>query len=145
VICLGFRVWGTPGSGGQVVLRTLPELVWRSVQNLVEIGPAVRAWKRDIGTISLFYTYTSQPGPGADQEKFNEIKSPIRRFYFTESFLSRDPLGYPGVQGSGLQGHACVMNLPWVGVEVCGKFGGDWSGSSGVKSGHRYKQSLLYI
>jgi len=33
-----------------LVLRTFPELVWRSVQNLVEIGPAVRAWKGDIRT-----------------------------------------------------------------------------------------------
>jgi len=44
---LGFRVWGTPGSRGWVggvklVLRTFPELVGRSVQNLVEIGLAVR-------------------------------------------------------------------------------------------------------
>jgi len=37
----------------------------------------------------------------------------------------------------GWQGHACVKNLPWVGGEVCGKFGGDWSGSSGMKRGHR--------
>jgi len=47
-ICLGFGVWDTQGSGGQVgrvklVLRTFPELVRRSVQNLVEIGLAVRA------------------------------------------------------------------------------------------------------
>jgi len=45
---LGFGVWGTLGSRSQVggvmlVLRTLPELVGRSVQNLVEIDPAVRA------------------------------------------------------------------------------------------------------
>jgi len=45
---MGFGVWGTPGSRGRVcgvmlVLRTFPELVGRSVQNLVEIGPAVRA------------------------------------------------------------------------------------------------------
>jgi len=45
---LGFEVWGTPGSGGWVggvmlVLRTFPELVGRFVQNLVEIGLAVRA------------------------------------------------------------------------------------------------------
>jgi len=45
---LGFGVWGTPGSRGRVggvmlVLRTFPELVGRSVQNLVEIGPAVQA------------------------------------------------------------------------------------------------------
>jgi len=44
----GFRVWGTLVSGGQaggvmLVLRTFPELTGRSVQNLVEIGPAVRA------------------------------------------------------------------------------------------------------
>jgi len=59
---LGFEVWGTPGSRGRVcgvmlVLRTFPELVGRSAQNLVEIGPAVRAWKRDIGTNSHFYIY----------------------------------------------------------------------------------------
>jgi len=64
VIRLGFRVLGTLGSKGWVgrvmlVLRTFPELVGRSVQNLVEIGPAVRAWKGDtgmyIGTNSHFY------------------------------------------------------------------------------------------
>jgi len=59
---LGFGVWGTPGSRGSVggvmlVLRTFPELVGRSVQNLVEIGPAVRALKGYIGTNSLFYIY----------------------------------------------------------------------------------------
>jgi len=48
VLHKGFRVWGTPGSSGRIVrvmlvLRTFPELVGRSVQNLVEIGPAVRA------------------------------------------------------------------------------------------------------
>jgi len=46
VICLGFGVLGTQGSGGRVgmvivVKRTFPELVWRSVQNLVQIGTAV--------------------------------------------------------------------------------------------------------
>jgi len=45
---LGFGVWGTLGSRGWVggvmlVLGTFPELVARPVQNLVEIGPAVRA------------------------------------------------------------------------------------------------------
>jgi len=40
---LGLGVWGTLGSGGQVggvmlVLRTFPELMGRSVENLVEIG-----------------------------------------------------------------------------------------------------------
>jgi len=63
---LDFRVWGTPASRGGVgrvilVLRTFPELVGRSVQNLVEIGLAVRTWKGDIGryirTISHFYIY----------------------------------------------------------------------------------------
>jgi len=51
---LGFRVWGTQGSRGWVgrvmlVLRTFPELVGRSVQNLVKIGPMVWAWKGYIG------------------------------------------------------------------------------------------------
>jgi len=50
VICLDFGARGTPGSGGWIggvilVLRTFPELVWKSVQNLVEIGTAVRALK----------------------------------------------------------------------------------------------------
>jgi len=43
-----FGVWGTLGSGGwlgavMLVLRTIPGLVGRSVQNLVEIGPVVWA------------------------------------------------------------------------------------------------------
>jgi len=40
-------VGSTPGSGGWV---GFPELVWRSIQNLAEIGQAVRALKRDTGT-----------------------------------------------------------------------------------------------
>jgi len=45
VICLDFGVWGTPVSGGRVGvvivgLRTFPELVGTSVQNLLEIGLA---------------------------------------------------------------------------------------------------------
>jgi len=56
---LGFRVWGTLGSRGQgcgvmLVLRTFPELVWRSVQNLVEIGLAVRARKGE-QTVTFIY------------------------------------------------------------------------------------------
>jgi len=45
------------------------------------------------------------------------------------------------------RGHACVKNLPSDGREVCAKFGGDWSGSSGVKRAHRYivTNSLFYI
>jgi len=39
------------------VLTTFPELTGRSVQNFMEIGPAVRAWKGDIGTNSHFYIY----------------------------------------------------------------------------------------
>jgi len=66
VIRLGFGVWGTLGSrvrvgGIMLLLRTFPELVGRSVQNLVDIGLAVRAWKGDIGryivTNSHFYIY----------------------------------------------------------------------------------------
>jgi len=60
-----------------LVLRTFPEMVWRSVQNLVEIGQAVRASKRDTGTfigtnclctylptdvsMSLFHAQTARP------------------------------------------------------------------------------------
>jgi len=40
-----------------LVLRTFAKLVGRSVQNLVEIGLAVRACEGDIGTNSNFYTY----------------------------------------------------------------------------------------
>jgi len=59
---LSLGVWGNPGSRGWVwgvmlVLRTFPELMGRSVEILVEIGPAVRAWKVDIGTNSHFYIY----------------------------------------------------------------------------------------
>jgi len=37
------------------VLRAFPKLVGRSVQNLVEIGWAVKELKRDIGSNSHFY------------------------------------------------------------------------------------------
>jgi len=45
------------------------------------------------------------------------IMSPIWTFYVTQSFLSPDlfgfqSLGYPGVQGLGWRGHACVKNIP---------------------------------
>jgi len=55
--CLPWPIWvlefGVPwGQVGEVmlVLRTFPELVGRSVQNLLEIGLAVWVWKGDIGT-----------------------------------------------------------------------------------------------
>jgi len=44
--------------------------------------------------------------------------------------------GTPGSGGSGWQGQTCVKHLPQVGVEVCAKFGGDWSRVSPVKEGH---------
>jgi len=71
---------------------------------------------------------TSQPGPALHGKNLE--------------FWS---LGYPGVRGSGWRGFACAKNHPWVGGEVCAKFGGDWLGGSLVKEGHRYKQSLLYM
>jgi len=65
-----------------------------------------------------------------------------------QSFLSYDfvrfwSLGYPRLRELGCQGNTSVKNVPQVGVEVCTKFGGDWSYGSRVKEGHRYKQSLL--
>jgi len=47
-------------------------------------------------------------------------------------------------------GQACVKNLPLVGVDICTKIGGDWSGGSSTKEVHgklqyRDKQSFLYI
>jgi len=48
--------------------------------------------------------YTSQPGPDAAREIFDELTSPSLTFYATQSFLSCDPfgfwsLGYPGSRG----------------------------------------------
>jgi len=40
------------------------------------------------------YGKISQPGPGASQEKFDELTSPIWTFYVTQSFLSRGPFGF---------------------------------------------------
>jgi len=50
---------------------------------------------------------TSQPGPGATREKFDELMSPIWAFYIIQSFLSHDPfgfwsLGYPGGRVGGI-------------------------------------------
>jgi len=94
---------------------------------------------RMVGNIDIL----ANPGP----EKFNEIKTPTWTIFVKQSFFSSDrfrfwSLRYPGVRGLG-----CVKNLSWVGVEVCSKFGGDWSGGSRVKEGYRYEgsNSLLYI
>jgi len=92
---------------------------------------------------SNFYWCTSQLGPGTAQEKFNELRSTIWTFFVKQSLFSSDlsrfwSLGYPGVCGLGWRGHSCAQNFPRVGGEVCTKFGGDWSGGSPVKRGHRY-------
>jgi len=58
---------------------------------------------------------TSQPGPDAAREKFDEVT--LHKVF---SPVTRLELKF-GV----LQGHACAKNLPWVGGEVCAKFGGD--------------------
>jgi len=70
-------------------------------------------------------------------------------FYMTQSFFSLDllrfwSLRYPRVRRLGLAGHTCVKNRPWVGVEVCAKFGGYWSG---ICAWMRYigTSSLFYI
>jgi len=47
--------------------------------------------------------------------------------------------GVPQGPGVGLARSSCAKNLPRVGGEVYAKFGGDWSGSSGVKRVHRHK------
>jgi len=90
VTCLGFRVCGNPGSSwqGHACVK-LPEFVGRSVQNLVEIGTAVWAWKGYIGKNSHFYIYrwTSEPGPGAAREKLNAMKSPTWTFFVKQSFF----------------------------------------------------------
>jgi len=64
LICLCFRVWGTLGSGDRfdrvkLVLRTFPESEGRSVQNLMEIGGAVRAWG-DCGEIECQENKTNE-------------------------------------------------------------------------------------
>jgi len=66
---------------------------------------------------SLLYRYTSQPGPGAAREKFNELKFTLWTLFVQPNFFSSDlfrfwSLGYPGVWGSGWWGHAYVKNLP---------------------------------
>jgi len=77
----------------------------------------------------LEYLLLANWGTALAQEKFYEIKSPIWTMQVTQSFFS---------SGSGWRGHTRVKGLPQVGVEVCTKFGGDWSGSSRVKEGHWY-------
>jgi len=91
-----------------------------------------------------YHTYfTSQLGPGAAGDK-KILRVPIWTFHVTQGFFSRDlfmfwSLGYPRVRGSGWWSHSCVKNLPWLGVEVGTKFGGDQYRDSGVKDRHRYK------
>jgi len=55
-----FRFWslGYPrvqGSAWQGHCCNFPVFLWRSEQNLLEIGLAVRTWKGDVGTNSLTY------------------------------------------------------------------------------------------
>jgi len=49
---------------------------------------------------SHFYIYTNQPSPGAAREKFDELTSPIWRFYITQNFLFCDPFGVWSTPGS---------------------------------------------
>jgi len=94
---------------------------------------------------SLIYL-TSRPGSGTTREKFDELTSPIWTFFVKQSFFYSDPFGFWSLRYPSWRGYACVKNLPWVGREVCAKFGGDWSNSLSVKRGQRYlRQSLLYI
>jgi len=98
---------------------------------------------------TFIFCKTSQPGPCAAREKFNAVFEK-QSFLLQWSALVLE-FGVPRGQGVRLQGHACVNDLPWVGVEVCAKFGADWFGGSGMKEdtgtyiGSWYKQSVLYI
>jgi len=108
-----FGSLGYPGVRGRVgrvilMLKNFPDLVWKSVQNLVWIGLAVHTWKRDTGTYnqSVLYIKTNQPGPSTAQAK-KILRVPIWRFYVSQSFFSPDLfwiLGYPRVRGLGWQG-----------------------------------------
>jgi len=92
---LGFRVWGTPGSRGWVggvmlVLRIFTELVWRSVQNLVEIGLVARAWKGDIGTNSTSHINRLAEVPGAAQVNLQ----PAEHFFLCKQFSKMCPSAF---------------------------------------------------
>jgi len=70
--------------------------------------------------------------------------------YVTQSFFSCDllkfwRLWYPGVMRLGWWGHTCAWNLPWVVVEVCAKFGGDWFSGSLVKEGQSYTGTKITL
>jgi len=92
--------------------------------------------KKIICFLSSFLKYiTSQPGPGTAREKFNELT--LHKVFSLVTRLGFGVWGTLGSRGQGWRGHACVKSLPRVGGEVCAKFGGDWSGGSGVKRVHR--------
>jgi len=44
---------------------------------------------RYVAANSLFYKYTSKPGPSAAREKFDELTSPIWTFFAKQSFGGR--------------------------------------------------------
>jgi len=84
--------------------------------------------------------------PALPGKNLMSLRHPSRHFILHKVFSPVICLGF-GVRGLGWRDHACVKNLPWVGREVCAKFGGDWFGSSGVKRVDRYMitNSLFYI
>jgi len=80
---------------------------------------------------------TSQPRPSTARERFNAFF--VYQSFFTSDLFRFWSLGYPRVRGAGWWGQTCVKKLPQVGVQVCAKFGGDWSGGLLVKEEHRYR------
>jgi len=87
---------------------------------------------------------TSQPGPCAAQEKFDELTPPIWIFYVAQSFLFHLDFGVWGIPGSrGWVGRVMLVLRTF--PELVGRSVQNWSCGSGVKRGHRYKQSVLYI
>jgi len=83
---------------------------------------------------SFFYLILANRAPALPGKNLMSLRHPSGHFTLHKGFRVWSTPGFRGRVG---EGHACVKNLPRVGGEVCAKFGGDWSGGSCVKRGHR--------
>jgi len=99
------------------------------VQSYIFLNQILSKYRFQIWSFTIF-TF-------AVQQKFNAFF--VKQTFFSSDLFKFWSLGYPGVRESGWQSHTCVKILPQVGVEVCSKFGVDWSGGS------RVKESVLNI
>jgi len=100
-------------------------LFWKCESNHANKPVITIPTKKTINTELFIYGTLDNRGPVLPGNFFKGTHPNILHYtmFFSRDLLMFWSLENPRVRGLGWRGHTCIKNLPWVGVEVCTKFG----------------------